>query len=166
MSFLAVLMKNLFAGPSTVAFPFGPAETPEAYRGRVTFDATTCVGCRMCAHVCPSGAIRLEDRADGLHFGIWHNACANCGLCAHHCPTEAIRLSNDWHLAHPQSEKYALADHAVVRRVRCTSCGTEIGPSPDALVRRAFRDVAGRTRHLTRLCPDCRRAASLEGALP
>ena len=91
---------------------------------------------------------------------------ANCGMCAHYCPTDAIRLSDDWHLAHPQSEKYAMADHAVVPRVRCTSCGTEIGPSADALMRRAFRGVAKRTEHLTRLCPDCRRAASLEGTMP
>lgn len=164
MSFLKVLMKNLFAGPSTEAFPFGEAKTPKAYRGRVAFDAATCTGCRMCAHVCPAGAIRIEDRDDGLHFGIWHNACANCGLCAHYCPTEAIRLTADWHMAHLQSEKYTLADHAVVPPEHCTSCGAEIGPGTVALVRRAYRGVARRTEHLARLCPDCRRAASLAGA--
>ncbi|PIP00250.1 CooX [uncultured Pleomorphomonas sp.] len=164
MSFLKVLVKNIVAGPSTVAYPFGEPETPAAYRGRVAFDAGACTGCRMCEYVCPAGAIRFDERDDGLHFAVWHNSCANCGHCAHYCPTKAIRLTNDWHMAHLQSEKYALADHAVVPRARCTRCGADIGYGTDAIVRHAYRGVARQTEHLARLCPDCRRAASIKGA--
>lgn len=163
MSFLKVLFNNLFAGPSTEAFPFGEATTPEALRGKVTFDAGACVGCLMCEHVCPAGAIRFDEGEDGLHFMIWHNTCVTCGLCAHYCVTKAIRLSNDWRLSHVQIEKYAMTDHATVPWGHCTSCGTRLMPVADALMRHAYRGVSARTEHLGRLCPDCRRTASLKG---
>lgn len=163
MAFLKILLKNLLKGPSTDPFPFGETFTPAAYRGKVTFDEQACVGCRMCEHVCPGGAIRFADKPDGLHFMIWHNTCISCGLCAHYCLTKAIKLSNNWHLSHLQEEKYEMTDHAVVSFTTCVSCGTQMLPAADALMQLAYRDVSPRTEHLRRLCPECRRKASLSG---
>jgi len=159
--FFKVLLKNLFAGPSTEAFPFAEAATPEAYRGKVVFDASACVGCKMCEHVCPGGAIRFEEHSDGLHFMIWHNTCVTCGLCSHYCVTKAIRLSNDWRLSHTQDQKYKMTDQAVVTYAACGKCGAPIMPAADALVKLAYRGVSQRTGHLMNLCPDCRRVASV-----
>ncbi len=105
MAFLKVLLNNLRKGPSTDPFPFGETVTHAAYRGKVTFDAAACVGCRMCAHVCAGGAIRFSEDQDGLYFTIWHNTCISCGLCASYYRTKAIRLSNNWHLSHLQDQK-------------------------------------------------------------
>lgn len=163
MAFLKVLLNNLLKGPSTDAFPFGDTVTPKVYRGKVVFDKTACAGCKMCEHVCPGGAIRFSDKPDGLHFAIWHNTCISCGLCAHYCLTRAIRLSNDWHLSHLQEEKYEMTDHAVVSFTSCAKCGTQILPAADALMQLAYKDVSTRTEHLRRLCPECRRKASLSG---
>lgn len=163
MGFLKVLLNNLVKGPSTDGFPFADTFTPEAYRGKVVFDQTACVGCRMCEHVCPGGAIRFTELPEGLHFAIWHNTCISCGLCAHYCLTRAIRLSNDWHLSHLQEEKYDMTDQAVVSFTTCAGCGTQLLPAADALISRAFKGTNRRTEHLRRLCPDCRRKASVSG---
>lgn len=161
MAFLKILLSNLLKGPSTEAFPFGEAVTPPAYRGKVTFDAAACAGCKMCEHVCPGGAIRFQEQEDGLHFMIWHNTCISCGLCAHYCLTKAIKLSNDWHLSHLQAEKYQMTDQALVPITTCAGCGQRLLPAVGALMRLAYKDVSPRTEHLRNLCPECRRKASL-----
>ncbi|MBW9088819.1 4Fe-4S binding protein [Rhizobium wenxiniae] len=163
MAFLKILFDNLREGPATEAFPFGEAATPDAYRGKVTFDETNCVGCNMCEHVCAGGAIRFSEKEDGLHFLIWHNTCISCGLCAHYCPTKAIKLSNDWHLSHLQEEKYEQVDHAVVPYRHCTSCGERLQPGGPMLHQLAFKGTNPRSQRLMNMCPDCRRKASYSG---
>ncbi|MBK1662906.1 4Fe-4S ferredoxin [Rhodospirillum rubrum] len=163
MAFLSILMKNLLKGPSTEPLPTADSPTPAAYRGKVTFDETACVGCKMCEHVCPGGAIRFDERPEGLRFMIWHNTCVNCGLCAHYCLTKAIKLSNDWHLSHLQEDKYRLTDQALVAYAACSGCGTKMLPTADALMRLAYKKVSPRSEHLRHLCPDCRRSASVSG---
>ncbi|MBZ4021531.1 4Fe-4S ferredoxin [Rhodobacter sp. TJ_12] len=164
MAFLKILLDNLRKGPATEAFPFGEAPTPPAYRGKVAFDADTCTGCKMCEHVCAGGAIRFAEDDDGLHFLIWHNTCISCGLCEYYCPTKAITLTNNWHLAHPQSEKYTQIDHGTVAQCRCTECGTAFLPAIPALMDLAYRGQNDRTKALAGMCPDCRRRATLSGA--
>ncbi len=163
MAFLKILWDNLRKGPATEPFPFGEAKTPANYRGKVTFDATTCVGCNMCEHVCSAGAIRFAEADDGLHFMIWHNTCISCGLCAYYCPTKAIKLSNDWHLSHLQEEKYEKVDHAVVAFKRCTSCGDKLLPTGSVLTQLAYRGSNPQADRLMAMCPDCRRKASYIG---
>ncbi len=165
MAFLKILLNNLLKGAATDPFPFGETVTYDAYRGKVTFDATACAGCRMCEHVCAGGAIHFAEEPDGLHFTIWHNTCISCGLCAYYCPTKAIRLSNDWHLSHLQERKYAMTDSAVIAATVCAQCGCPMPPVADALMRVAFRAVGPRTEKMRHLCPDCRREASLSGEL-
>ena len=161
MNFLSVLFDNLRKGPSTDPFPFGETQTPKNYRGKVEYDASKCVGCKMCEHVCSGGAIRFGEDDEGIHFVIWHNTCISCGLCAHYCPTKAITLSDNWHLAHPQSEKFEKVDHGVVPYRSCTGCGQRFLAAAPALMNRAFAGTSPQTEELAALCPDCRRAASL-----
>lgn len=163
MGFLKVLLANLKKGPATEAFPFGPAATPPRYRGRVTFDPASCTGCRLCEHVCPGGAIRIDEDAAGLDVIIWHNTCVFCGLCAHYCLSKAIACSTDWHLAHRQSEKYELTERARVPKIPCAACGKPMLAASDEVMRLAFKGRTAEIERLRRLCPDCRRAASLEG---
>lgn len=163
MAFIKILMDNLRKGPATEAFPFGEAPTPETYRGRVTFEAGDCTGCRMCEHVCAGGAIRFAEDDEGLHFLIWHNTCISCGLCEYYCPTKAITLSTNWHLAHVQDEKYEQTDQGLVPNRACSKCGKPYMPAAPALMGRAYRNVNDRTAELARMCPDCRRLATLPG---
>jgi Fe-S-cluster-containing hydrogenase component 2 len=58
-----------------------------AIRGTPFVDATQCVGCGICAKVCPTGAISLEGQRAGIDAG----KCINCGFCLKNCPYGAIR---------------------------------------------------------------------------
>ncbi|HYD65452.1 4Fe-4S dicluster domain-containing protein [Azospirillum sp.] len=160
MNFLGILMRNLAQGPSTEAFPFGEATTPKGLRGRVHFDAAACMGCRLCEQVCAPGAIRFEKKKEGLGFLLWHNSCCFCGLCQHYCPVDAITLSEDWHLAHPESEKFAMVEEGLLPNVACAGCGKEtlsIGVNVATL---AFQPTAEEMAQLHALCPACRRKAA------
>jgi len=165
MGILKLLFDNLRKWPATDAFPFGPATTPAAYRGKVVIDEAACVACKMCEHVCAGGAIRFTEDAAGMDFLIWHNSCVSCGLCEVYCPTKAIKLTTDWHRAHLQEDKYKQVDRARIPFATCPSCGVKFLGARDALTKVAFKSVGQNETRLLDLCADCRRAASRTGAM-
>ncbi|SDJ14114.1 4Fe-4S dicluster domain-containing protein [Ferrimonas sediminum] len=160
MGIVKLLFRNLLKGPSTDPFPFGDTFTPKALRGRIEFDASRCTGCRMCEYVCAGGAIRFQETDAGLKFHLWHNSCAFCGLCEHYCVPGAIRMTQDWHLAHPQQEKYTMVEQGVVRRLPCEGCQVAMVPTTERLIGRAYAGSNAAIESLSRLCPDCRRQRS------
>ena len=40
-----------------------PIDTPENFRGKIKYDRETCIGCKLCLKVCPSGAIQATTRS-------------------------------------------------------------------------------------------------------
>lgn len=55
--------------------------------------AESCVGCGLCARVCPQGNIQIVEGKP-----VFGKQCAGCMGCAFHCPKDAIRTSllNGW----------------------------------------------------------------------
>lgn len=45
-----------------------------------------CIGCHRCEKVCPTGAIRVEDRT----ARIYYQDCISCGNCYRECPRKCI----------------------------------------------------------------------------
>jgi ferredoxin len=50
-------------------------------------DRATCIGCGMCAQVCPHQVFMVEGRKSAI---VALNACMECGACAVNCPVQAI----------------------------------------------------------------------------
>ncbi len=56
----------------------------------LTFDPSKCVGCGICATVCPHRVFAVEGGQAAI---LDREACMECGACALNCPTQAITVT-------------------------------------------------------------------------
>jgi formate hydrogenlyase subunit 6/NADH:ubiquinone oxidoreductase subunit I len=89
------VLRPLRTGIVTSRYPKVPPVLTAAVRGLPGLDPARCDGSASCVDVCPTGAIRLSERAWSLDAG----ACIFCGACARSCPQGAIRLGGRVELA-------------------------------------------------------------------
>jgi heterodisulfide reductase subunit A len=63
-------------------------------------DVDKCIGCGLCAEICPFGAIALDEvTGKGYRARTISASCKGCGLCAASCPQRAIDML---HFRHSQ----------------------------------------------------------------
>lgn len=113
---LLIVLKYAFKKPVTEQYPEVKPKLPQASRGRHYLTKwedgqERCVGCELCAIVCPSQAIYVKPaQNDPEHphshgeryakdFQINMLRCIYCGYCEEACPTGAIILSNEYELS-------------------------------------------------------------------
>ena len=92
---LKAILTRFRQGHRTFAYPDAPLPLPPRFRGLPLLDVSRCgVGCRVCADVCPYGAISASGPLT-LDMG----KCLFCGDCAAACPHDAISFSSDARLS-------------------------------------------------------------------
>jgi NADH-quinone oxidoreductase subunit I len=113
---LFIILKYAFRKPITQLYPEVKPNLPARSRGRHYLTKwedgkERCVGCELCAIVCPSQAIYVKPAANDPEnphshseryaedFQINMLRCIYCGYCEEACPTGAIILSNEFELA-------------------------------------------------------------------
>lgn len=113
---LFIVLKYAFKKPITIRYPEEKRKLPARFRGRHYLTKwedglERCVGCELCAIICPAQAIYVkpaENEPDDVHshgeryasdFQINMIRCIYCGYCEQACPTGAIILSNEYELA-------------------------------------------------------------------
>ncbi len=79
-----------------------PVEVPEDFRGKITYDKESCIGCQMCIKVCPSRAI--EFKPEERKIKIFVTRCTFCEMCTEICPTKSLAMSKEFLLG--TTEKY------------------------------------------------------------
>ena len=57
------------------------------------YDASLCIGCGMCAIVCPHGVFVVDTEVRAAQLVRWE-ACMECGACQLNCPTGAITVDS------------------------------------------------------------------------
>jgi len=94
---LQAVAKLFIKKPITYNFP---PEMPISMksRGRHIFDPKECIGCSLCAKICPNIAIEMVKREkDGkviLQPQLDYQKCCFCGLCVDYCPRNALQFTN------------------------------------------------------------------------
>lgn len=113
---LFIVFKHLFQRPITLLYPEKKRTLPVRSRGRHYLTKwedglDRCVGCELCAIVCPPQAISVTPAANSPEaphshgeryaedFQINMLRCIFCGLCEEACPTGAIILGNQYELS-------------------------------------------------------------------
>jgi NADH-quinone oxidoreductase subunit I len=113
---LFIVLKYAFKKPVTLRYPEEKRVLPARSRGRHHLTKwedglERCVGCELCAIVCPAQAIYVkpaENKPGNVHskgeryasdFQINMLRCIYCGYCEEACPTGAIVLGNQYELS-------------------------------------------------------------------
>jgi NADH-quinone oxidoreductase subunit I len=118
-------LKHIGQKPYTVEFPEKVRPQPPHFRGkhrlrRYANGLERCVGCALCAAVCPSEAIYLEAAentkenrvSSGERYAAIYRIhllrCIYCGFCEEACPEDAIVMGPEFRLANDSREKLVL----------------------------------------------------------
>lgn len=131
---LFIVMKYALKRPVTLRYPEERRELPARSRGRHYLTKwedgkERCVGCELCAIVCPAQAIYVraaQNTPEEMHshgeryakdFQINMLRCIYCGFCEEACPTGAIILSNEFELASYTREELIFTKEKLTEKV-------------------------------------------------
>jgi formate hydrogenlyase subunit 6/NADH:ubiquinone oxidoreductase subunit I len=93
-------LRSLVRKPATIGYPYQKANFPADFRGKLVFDASKCIGCRLCMKDCPSGAIEIVKLADKEFKAVVHlDKCIYCGQCVESCNKDALHCTPEFELA-------------------------------------------------------------------
>ncbi len=89
LSYLPVTCMQCEKPPCEAICPTGAISGNLENRKKAEIDEETCIGCTLCAKVCPVDAI--EGELKKLHK-VDIEKCIGCGACVEKCPKDAITL--------------------------------------------------------------------------
>ncbi len=89
---IAAALSRALKPPMTLMYPDVVEELPEGYRGVIAYRYERCVGCGLCARICPARAIKMY-KVPGdkrMRPGYDMTRCIFCGFCVDVCPVNAL----------------------------------------------------------------------------
>lgn len=70
-----------------------PVPVGSRFRGRLLYDRSKCIGCKLCIKVCPANATEFVPEEKKI---IIHNdRCCFCAQCTEICPVKCLAMSDE-----------------------------------------------------------------------
>ncbi len=123
--------------------------------GKVELDTSQCTGCGLCSLECPTGAltVSLIENTDTFQLVFKHGHCVACSQCVEICPEKCLHMERVLELGKMDSQSVLFEDTIV----RCSGCGSPIGPKIMIDKLRARVMAAGQSfPSRFDLCPTCK----------
>ncbi len=93
-------LKSVFKKPATVRYPAVKVTMPDRFRGKLSFDPSKCICCKLCMRDCPADAIKITKiGADQVECEIDLSRCIYCAQCVDTCPKGALKATPEFELA-------------------------------------------------------------------
>lgn len=106
---LGTVLQGLYKKTATIPYPAGQLEIDPAYRGKLKFDAGSCIGCQLCVKDCPTKALRIENvgtKEDKKFEAVLDlDRCIFCAQCIDSCRKGSISITPHIELAELQRDK-------------------------------------------------------------
>jgi NADH-quinone oxidoreductase subunit I len=75
----------------TLFYPEEALSLPTGYRGLIRLYKDVCIGCTLCALICPADAMKMATEEGKKLPMINYGRCVFCGFCVDVCPVDALK---------------------------------------------------------------------------
>jgi len=73
--------------------PLDAIDVKKPFQGTIELNSDLCPsGCTVCVDICPTHAIKLENK----HLSVYPEFCIFCSACQKVCPKEAVKVNRNW----------------------------------------------------------------------
>lgn len=125
------ILKQLFSRPATNTFPAPhmpesltdalsepekltpPVPVGKRFRGRLEYDRSKCIGCKLCIKVCPANATDYvpEDKKIIIH----NDRCCFCAQCTEVCPVKCLAMSDEYLISSYERKENIVTDTGPIK---------------------------------------------------
>ncbi len=131
---LFMMIRNSLRRPVTQMYPTVKPKMPPRYRGRHIFYDELCIGCGLCAKVCPNNTIVMLERTEQTDPKLRHrpiidlNRCIFCGYCAEVCPAKCLFMGHAYEMAAHSKGELLFTYEGMVRSPLAEDNGRQVYP--------------------------------------
>jgi formate hydrogenlyase subunit 6/NADH:ubiquinone oxidoreductase subunit I len=99
-------LTEVLSGPADALNP--PVPVGRRFRGRLHYDRSKCIGCRLCVKVCPANA--TDYQPEEKKIVIHNDRCCFCAQCTEICPVKCLTMSGEYMISSYERKKNVVTD--------------------------------------------------------
>jgi formate hydrogenlyase subunit 6/NADH:ubiquinone oxidoreductase subunit I len=103
-------LTDALASPDTLN---PPVPVGKRFRGRLHYDRSKCIGCKLCVKVCPANA--TDYQAGEKKILIHNDRCCFCAQCTEICPVKCLTMSGTYMISSYSRKENVVTDSGPVQ---------------------------------------------------